>query len=807
MPRRLRQPTSLFPLALVLAVVLGLVPGPGQVAALASGPAAAHATSPARGLVGPRLALGVVANAVSRARIAPDQPTFPGLLAASGVRWVREEFRWDLIEPEPGHWDWDAPDDTVADYHDQGLQVIGLLAYSAGWAVGGPQSSPLPPPHDRWAAYVTATVTRYRGAVRVWEVWNEPDLPLYWAGDARTYAALLDFTATLIHRLDPDALVISGGVSEIERGIRFLDQVREFGGLAHVDAVGIHPYMGYHRLLYGAYRDRDVPALRAFATRTGRPFWFTEFGFSSAIEGGGKQGEVAQATGLVRQIVETAASPLDVRAMVVYDLADDGPPPSTLGLLRHDGRTPKVAFAALQTVGQVLAGAVPVGIMPNEDPLVTRYRFDRGDGSVIDVAWTDGEQRILALNTVGSLRITGLVGATETHPSTLGQVVLAVGAEPVYLTYRPTADGVRYIAESDHTLSGAFLAEWLAAGGQDGLGLPLSEAMQRGTTWIQYFERGRLEFDGAMRWGLTGLETAGRYPAAPRAPLRCAPACPANDPLRHYFPETGHQVADGMLAFWQQHGGLARFGYPISEMFADGPLLIQLFERARLEFRPDNGQFTIGRTGAEAMEAQRATWPFWPTSPYGGEPGRLYLPQTGHALTPRAAAAWADYGGVALLGYPLSEEFVENGLVVQVFERGKLVWSPEGTPSLALVGVEHAARQRDPFTAAALAPYACRAHPAAPEAAVGPMYCTTRPTCRSDALFFPETGHSLHGAFATFWRGAPSGSGALGQFGYPISEEYTLNGRVVQYFERARFELGPGGAVLLTRIGADLYTP
>ena len=49
---------------------------------------------------------------------------------------------------------------------------------------------------------------------------------------------------------------------------------------------------------------------------------------------------------------------------------------------------------------------------------------------------------------------------------------------------------------------------------------------------IQYFERGRLEFDGAMRWGLTGLETAGRYPAGPRAPLYCAPACPADSPTR-----------------------------------------------------------------------------------------------------------------------------------------------------------------------------------------------------------------------------------------------------------------------------------
>ena len=51
-----------------------------------------------------------------------------------------------------------------------------------------------------------------------------------------------------------------------------------------------------------------------------------------------------------------------------------------------------------------------------------------------------------------------------------------------------------------------------------------------------------------MHWGLTGRETARRYPAAPRARVGCVPACPANSPTLHYFPETGHTLANGMLA-------------------------------------------------------------------------------------------------------------------------------------------------------------------------------------------------------------------------------------------------------------------
>src|SRR4051794_23863910 len=78
---------------------------------------------------------GGVTNAVSRSRAKPNSPLFFDLVAHSGARWAREEFRWDLIEPQRGRWDWAAHDQTVAGYRREGLEIIGLLAYSAGWAV------------------------------------------------------------------------------------------------------------------------------------------------------------------------------------------------------------------------------------------------------------------------------------------------------------------------------------------------------------------------------------------------------------------------------------------------------------------------------------------------------------------------------------------------------------------------------------------------------------------------------------------------------------------------------------------------
>ncbi len=59
------------------------------------------------------------------------------------------------------------------------------------------------------------------------------------------------------------------------------------------------------------------------------------------------------------------------------------------------------------------------------------------------------------------------------------------------------------------------------------------------------------------------------------------------------FAETGQCARGPFLAYWQAHGGLAQFGYPISEQLVerleDGrAYTVQYFERARFEYHPEN---------------------------------------------------------------------------------------------------------------------------------------------------------------------------------------------------------------------------
>jgi hypothetical protein len=161
----------------------------------------------------------------------------------------------------------------------------------------------------------------------------------------------------------------------------------------------------------------------------------------------------------------------------------------------------------------------------------------------------------------------------------------------------------------------------------------------------------------------------------------------------------------------------------------------------------------------------------------------ILFPETGHTLGYSFRQFYDSQGGVAIFGLPLTEVFIEDGLPVQYFERARFEWhATVGQVQAGHLG-RWAAQNRMHLPA-----FAPQAQPSA------------------EGAFFPETGHSLKGAFLSFWQQ----NGGLETFGYPLSEEFAetndQDGQsyTVQYFERARFELRPDGSVALGLVADDL---
>jgi hypothetical protein len=201
----------------------------------------------------------------------------------------------------------------------------------------------------------------------------------------------------------------------------------------------------------------------------------------------------------------------------------------------------------------------------------------------------------------------------------------------------------------------------------------------------------------------TGPPPAPIPPAAapPAAPGKPQPVMAARLPgFARRFPETNHTLNGAFLQFWFWNGGLARYGFPISdpmtEKLADGKTYtVQYTQRARLEYHPENRgspyEVLLGRLGADLV-AGRTESAFQPANP---QPGAQFVTETRHNLSGPIADYWRRNGGVPVFGYPLSEVFTEvsptdgKPYQVQYFERNRLEYHPEnaGTPIEVLLGL------------------------------------------------------------------------------------------------------------------------
>ncbi len=163
----------------------------------------------------------------------------------------------------------------------------------------------------------------------------------------------------------------------------------------------------------------------------------------------------------------------------------------------------------------------------------------------------------------------------------------------------------------------------------------------------------------------------------------------AQTPDQIYFPETGHYLSHGMLRYWQNFGGLAVFGYPISEEFVENGVVVQYFQRARFEWHPgawpSHYDILLGRLGSELTAGRMNETPFRSIQA-SSDANCTYFAATGHRLCFGFRDYWTSHGGLAIFGYPISEEFVENGVVVQYFERQRLEYHPNNPPGWQVLG-------------------------------------------------------------------------------------------------------------------------
>jgi Glycosyl hydrolases family 39 len=216
----------------------------------------------------------------------PVPTPWPNLPVPQWRLWDAD-VTWADLEPAKGQWRFEKLDGYVslAEQHRTGLLLT--LGGSPKWASARPQleSSYYPgftaePANiEDWRDYVRTMVSRYKGHIQAYEIWNEPNLADFWSGSIDQMLMLTRETSQIIRNVDPKALVISPSATAAY-GVPWLAEFLKKGGGQYVDVIAFHFYVDPHlapeEMLPIIQRVRQVLAENGLADK---PVWNTETGW------------------------------------------------------------------------------------------------------------------------------------------------------------------------------------------------------------------------------------------------------------------------------------------------------------------------------------------------------------------------------------------------------------------------------------------------------------------------------------------------------------------------------------------------
>ena len=388
------------------------------------------------------------------------------LRSRAGIRYERVHLSWADLQLEPHHelkeWKWEFFDDHVKKLHGAGVNVIGRLGFTALWCSRSAvrdqkgfwtgDAYTVPTDLKAWFTYVKHTVQRYKDAIKIWEVWDQPDRSVEQINmDLATYLKLLRIASVTVKKIDPQAKIMLGNLTSPGMA-GYLESLLKQGGGQFIDIVSVTPADPLTSPELGYY-DRRIERVRNVvdAQAKEKELWIGGYCWSS--------GDLGDCESSFRQVRRLARGYAIARASGAKVVVDDFGDPSgeyrsvgiayrkqmeELGKARAwQSRTPnwflKPVFFAVRGMRSALDDVQFFRRVYLRDAHPDRsrcYVFEKKGGGLVVAAWRlRGCARIIL---AGSLKPKRAYDVCQ-RPLEQDERGLEIGPTPVFLEYDPAA--------------------------------------------------------------------------------------------------------------------------------------------------------------------------------------------------------------------------------------------------------------------------------------------------------------------------------------------------------------------------------
>lgn len=193
---------------------------------------------------------------------------------------------WPYLEPQRGVWDFTVLDRNLEQAEKRGVRVLLPLGLTPVWASSRPTETSAYSPGwaaeprdiDDWKTYIRTVAKRYKGRVKYYEVWNEPNYPDFYSGTVDSLVELSKEAYKTLKEIDPTITVVSPSGVGGSRGTKWLDTYLSKGGGKYCDVIGFHFYVSPKQ------PEAMIPLIKETQNvisrhNVSKPVWNTETGY------------------------------------------------------------------------------------------------------------------------------------------------------------------------------------------------------------------------------------------------------------------------------------------------------------------------------------------------------------------------------------------------------------------------------------------------------------------------------------------------------------------------------------------------
>jgi len=198
-----------------------------------------------------------------------------------GADYVRIGVSWSLLERADGDWDFSRYDQSIIKAARSKRSIILMLSYDHPKVRQRNDRHPyirgeyIP----EFLTYVEKVYERWGELIAGFEIWNEPNMNLFWGGSDSEFFQLCRKTVSYLKTIAPEMPIAVGSVmlNPWVGGRSYVRKLLDAGILEEADALSIHPY-GYWipsqaKRVAGVRKDMDD---RGYDSKE---LWITEVGY------------------------------------------------------------------------------------------------------------------------------------------------------------------------------------------------------------------------------------------------------------------------------------------------------------------------------------------------------------------------------------------------------------------------------------------------------------------------------------------------------------------------------------------------